>query len=144
MDRRRQAILHRAVGHERRHGETHADEARSHDHGRLVAEQAAGELHRDLRLALVVMEHELQIFAADAAGLIDLLLQHRERVLLTLTDERRVAGQRQHDVDVVASGGTRGRRRRERKYRGKCHSAYDTGVRSLDLTGYVHFFLTPI
>src|SRR5258706_489167 len=71
-------------------------------HRRLGGEYLVGELHRELRAGLVVVENQMQRPAADAAVLVHVFLAELQGLLLRLAEERRIAGERQDDVDVVA------------------------------------------
>ena len=105
MDARRQAILQRAVRHQWRHRKTHGDQARAHDHGRLRADDLCGELHRKLRLGLIVLENKIEPVARDSAGRVDLVRKRQQRIPFALANEGGAAGKRQDDIDVVRSGG---------------------------------------
>ena len=113
MDRRRKAVVHRSVLHQRGNGQAHADQARAHDHRGMRRDDGGRVLHRHLRAGLVVVECKSQVPPLHAAGAVDMGGQRLEGVLLALADEGGATGQRQDHLDGVGIGGAR-RRRRQR------------------------------
>ena len=64
-----------------------------------------GELHRKLRLGLIVLENKIELVARDSAGRVDLVRKRQQRIPFALANEGGAAGKRQDDIDVVRSGG---------------------------------------
>jgi hypothetical protein len=54
MDRRREAVVHRSVFHQRRDRQARGQERRPEHHRRVFGDDAVRELHRNGRLGLIV------------------------------------------------------------------------------------------
>jgi hypothetical protein len=96
-----EAIHHRPVLHERRHGIAHRDEVGTDLHGRMLGNHLVCQLHRGLRTRLIIMEDEFERTALDSAILVDPFLGELQRLLLGCAEERSAPGQRQDGVDLI-------------------------------------------
>ena len=98
----RETVHHRAVILEQRRDRVAHRHHRGHEHHRRLAGQdVVGELHRGLRIGLIVVIDEFKRTALDAAVLVDGLLELIERLPLGRAEERAAARQRLDDVDFV-------------------------------------------
>ena len=105
MDAGRQAVIDRPGLDQRRDGAAGGDDRAADHHLRLLAQDFAGELDRDLRVGLVVLERELEHPSLDPARFVDQLLDQLQRLLLALADEGARPGERHDGGNLVGVGG---------------------------------------
>ena len=122
-DRRREAEPDRtALLDQRHHGLAQRGQRRTEDQRHLARGQLREQLDRDLGIGLVVLDRELDRASLDPAAGVHHGLERAQRVGFLRSEERRAAGQRKDDVDLVrrvGSGRRRGRRRPQRDHQGE-------------------------
>ena len=104
MNAGRKTIEHRTFLHQRRHRVAQRNQRRAENDRRIARLHLIGQLHRDLRARLIVVEHELQRLAMNAAIRVRRLLELQKRLLLGLAEERAAASERQDDIDFAIRG----------------------------------------
>lgn len=112
-DRRREAIVDRAVFEKRQNRLTGCRDGGTEDRDRLLRQEGIDDLHVDQRIRLVVVDLEVKRTAVDAAGAVHGGFIRAQSGLLAGASIRLGARERQEHVEGVG-------RRLGRRYAGEC------------------------